>query len=106
MNIARFSDRHHKATYLVVALLCVAGLYAATQLPSAIYPEVEFPRIVLVAQGVQLEPRNMVTAIARPLEDGVSALQGVQVLRVTTRAVRGEVEVSVQFAPTTDMQLA
>ncbi len=106
MNIARFSDRHHKATYLVVALLCVAGLYAATQLPSAIYPEVEFPRIVLVAQGVQLEPRNMVTAIARPLEDGVSALQGVQVLRVTTRAVRGEAEISVQFAPTTDMQLA
>jgi multidrug efflux pump subunit AcrB len=106
MNIARFSDRHHKATYLVVALLCVAGLYAATQLPSAIYPEVEFPRIVLVAQGVQLEPRNIVTAIARPLEDGVSALQGVQVLRVTTRAVRGEAEISVQFAPTTDMQLA
>lgn len=106
MNIARFSDRHHKATYLVVALLCVAGLYAATQLPSAIYPEVEFPRIVLVAQGVQLEPRNMVTAIARPLEDGVSALQGVQVLRVTTRTVRGEAEISVQFAPATDMQLA
>jgi multidrug efflux pump subunit AcrB len=106
MNIARFSDRHHKATYLVVALLCVAGLYAATQLPSAIYPEVEFPRIVLVAQGVQLEPRNMVTAIARPLEDGVSALQGVQVLRVTTRAVRGEAEISVQFTPATDMQLA
>ena len=106
MNIARFSDRHHKATYLVVALLCVAGLYAATQLPSAIYPEVEFPRIIVVAQGVQLEPRNMINAVARPLENGVSALQGVQVLRVTTRAVRGEAEISIQFSPSTDMQLA
>jgi multidrug efflux pump subunit AcrB len=106
MNIARFSDRHHKATYLVVALLCVAGLYSASQLPSAIYPEVEFPRIIVVAEGLQLEPRNMITAVARPLEDGVSALQGVQIARVTTRAVRGSAEISVQFSPSTDMQLA
>jgi multidrug efflux pump subunit AcrB len=106
MNIARFSDRHHKATYLVVALLCVAGLYSASQLPSAIYPEVEFPRIIVVAEGIQLEPRNMITAVARPLEDGVSALQGVQIARVTTRAVRGSAEISVQFSPSTDMQLA
>src|SRR5882672_8878525 len=106
MNIARFSDRHHKATYLVVALLCVAGLYGASQLPSAIYPEVEFPRIIVVAEGLQLEPRNMITAVARPLEDGVSALQGVQIARVTTRAVRGSAQISVQFSPSTDMQLA
>src|SRR5713226_1990553 len=106
MNIARFSDRHHKATYLVVALLCVAGFYGATQLPSAIYPEVEFPRIIVVAEGLQLEPRNMITAVARPLENGLSALQGVQIARVTTRAVRGSAQISIQFSPSTDMQLA
>ena len=106
MNLARFTDRHHKATYLVVALLCVAGLYSVFQLPSSIYPEVEFPRIIIVAEGGQLEPRNMVTAVARPLENAVSELQGVQIARVTTRAVRGSAEVSVQFAPSTDMQLA
>lgn len=106
MNIARFIDRHHKATYLVVALLCVAGLYSAFQLPSSIYPEVEFPRIIVVAEGIQLEPRNMVTAVARPLEDAVSSLQGVQIARVTSRSVRGSSQVSIQFAPSTDMQLA
>jgi multidrug efflux pump subunit AcrB len=106
MNVARFVDRHHKATYLVVALLCVAGLYSVLQLPSSIYPEVEFPRIIVVAEGLQLEPRNMVTAVARPLEDAVSALQNVQVARVTSRAVRGSAEVSIQFAPNTDMELA
>jgi multidrug efflux pump subunit AcrB len=106
MNVARFAERHHKATYLVIALLCVAGLYSVTQLPSAIYPEVEFPRIIVVAEGVPYEPRNMITAVARPLEDGLSALQGVQIMRITTRAVRGSAEISVQFAPSTDMQLA
>ncbi len=106
MNVARFADHHHKATYLIVALLCVAGLYSVFQLPSSIYPEVEFPRIIVVAEGGQLEPRNMVVAVARPLEDAVSALQGVQIARVTSRTVRGSSEVSVQFAPSTDMQLA
>ena len=106
MNVARFVDRHHKATYLVVALLCVAGLYSVSQLPSSIYPEVEFPRIIVVAEGLQLEPRHMVTAVARPLEDALSALQNVQVARVTSRAVRGSAEISIQFAPDTDMELA
>jgi multidrug efflux pump subunit AcrB len=106
MNVARFVDRNHKATYLIVALLCVGGIYAALQLPSSIYPEVEFPRLVIVAEGVQLEPRNMVTAVGRPLEDAVSSLHNVEVYRVTTRAVRGSCEVSVQFAPNTDMELA
>ena len=106
MNIARFAEHHHKATYLIVALLCVAGLYAALQLPSSIYPEVEFPRIVIVAEGVQFESRNMVTAVARPIEDAVSTLQGVQIARITTRAVRGSAEIGIQFAPNTDMQLA
>ncbi|HSV22230.1 MAG TPA: efflux RND transporter permease subunit, partial [Xanthobacteraceae bacterium] len=106
MNVARFAERHHKATYLVLALLCVAGLYSVTQLPSSIYPEVEFPRIIVVAEGVQYEPRNMITAVARPLEDALSALQGVQIARITTRAVRGSAQISVQFSPDTDMQLA
>jgi multidrug efflux pump subunit AcrB len=106
MNVARFVDRNHKATYLVLALLCVAGLYSVFQLPSAIYPEVEFPRIIVVAEGSQLEPRNMVTAVARPLEDAISSLQNVQVARVTSRAVRGSAEISIQFAPSTDMELA
>lgn len=106
MNVARFAERHHKATYLVIALLCVAGLYSVTQLPSSIYPEVEFPRIIVVAEGVQYEPRNIITAVARPLEDALSALQGVQIARITTRAVRGSAEISVQFSPDTDMQLA
>jgi multidrug efflux pump subunit AcrB len=106
MNVARFVDRNHKATYLVVALLCVAGLYSVFQLPSAIYPEVEFPRIIVVAEGVQLEPRNMVTAVARPLEDAFSALRNVEVVRITSRAVRGSAELSIQFAPNTDMVMA
>lgn len=90
--------------YLAVALLSAAGIWAALRLPSAIYPELTFPRIAIVAQGSALNARQVVFAIARPLEEAVSSVPGVQ--RVRSRSIRGAVEISVDFAPKTDMQQA
>ena len=46
--------------YLLVAVLSIAGLWSATRLPSAIYPELTFPRITIVAQGSSLGARQVV----------------------------------------------
>jgi len=90
--------------YLAVALLSVAGIWAATRLPSAIYPELTFPRIAVIAQGSALNAQQVVFAITRPLEEAVSNVPGVQ--RVRSRSIRGSVEISVDFAPRTDMAQA
>jgi len=39
----------------------------------------------------------MVTAVARPLEDADSALQNVEVARVTSRSVRGSAQIQFSF---------
>lgn len=90
--------------YLVVALLCVAGIWAALHLPSAIYPELQFPRVTIVAQGSALGARQVVFAITQPIEEAVSVVPGVT--RVQSRSIRGASEISVTFAPSTDMALA
>jgi CzcA family heavy metal efflux pump len=90
--------------YLAVALLSVAGILAAMRLPSAIYPELTFPRIAVVAEGSALNAQQVVFAITRPLEEAVSNVPGVQ--RVRSRSIRGSVEISVDFAPRTDMDRA
>ncbi|HEX6965150.1 MAG TPA: efflux RND transporter permease subunit [Gemmatimonadaceae bacterium] len=87
--------------YLVVALLSAAGLWAATRLPSAIYPELLFPRITIVAQGSSLGARQVVFSITRPIEEAVSVVPGVQ--RVRSKSIRGASEISMTFAPNTDM---
>jgi CzcA family heavy metal efflux pump len=89
---------------LVVAILCAGGLWAALRLPSAIYPELQFPRITVVAQGSALGARQVVFAIARPIEEAVGVVPGV--VRVTSRSIRGASEVSATFAPNTDMAYA
>ena len=90
--------------YLVVGLLSVAGLYAATKLPSAIYPELAFPRILIVAEGSALGARQMVFTVTRPIEEAISIVPGV--IRVRSRSIRGGSEISVAFADNADMMLA
>ena len=90
--------------YLVVGLLSVAGLYAATKLPSAIYPELAFPRILIVAEGSALGARQMVFTVTRPIEEAISIVPGV--IRVRSRSIRGGSEISVTFADNADMMLA
>ncbi len=87
--------------YLAVALLSGAGVGAAFLLPSAIYPELTFPRVAIVAEGSSLGARQVVFSITRPIEEAVSVVPGV--LRVRSRSIRGASEISVWFAPKTDM---
>jgi multidrug efflux pump subunit AcrB len=90
--------------YLVVALLCAGGIWAALQLPSAIYPELQFPRITVVAQGSALDARQIVFTITQPLEEAIGVVPGVT--RVQSRSIRGASEISITFAPNTDMAFA
>lgn len=93
--------RQRRFIYLAVALLSAAGIGAAFFLPSAIYPELTFPRIAIVAEGSSLGARQVVFSITRPIEEAVSVVPGV--LRVRSRSIRGASEISVWFSPKTDM---
>ena len=90
--------------YLAIALLSVAGIWAALQLPSAIYPELEFSRITVVAQGTSLGARQVLFTVTRPIEEAVSIVPGVT--RVQSRSIRGASEINITFSPSTDMIFA
>jgi len=96
--------RQRRFIYLVVAVLSVAGLWAASRLPSAIYPELVFSRITVVVNGSALGARQVLFSITRPIEEAVSVVAGVT--RVQSRAIRGGTEVNITFAEETDMQSA
>jgi len=72
--------------YLTVALLSAGGIWAALHLPSAIYPELTFPRITIVVQGSSLGTRQVVFAITQPIEEAISIVPGVT--RVQSRSIR------------------
>lgn len=93
-----------RVIYLVVVLLSVGGLWVARTLPSAIYPELEFRRITIVAEGSALGARQVEFAMTRPIEEAISTVPGVT--RVQSKSIRGATEISVTFSAATDMQQA
>jgi multidrug efflux pump subunit AcrB len=95
---------HRRVIYLVVTLASAAGVWAGLHLPSAIYPELTFPRITIVARGSSLGARQVVFSVARPIEEVVSIVPGVS--RVHSRSIRGASEITVTFVPRTDMLYA
>jgi len=97
-------SRQRRFVYLLVGLLSIAGVWAALRLPSAIYPELVFSRITVIAQGSTLGARQVVFSITRPLEEAVSIVPGVT--RVRSHSIRGASEISITFAPRTDMTYA
>lgn len=104
MNIVAFCRRNNYALHLLTALLTIAGLLTVFQLPSNIYPELNFPRIVVLAHSGDLSPETMLLTVTRPLEESSSTVQGVR--RVRSKTIRGNTEISVLFNPDMDMQYA
>jgi len=96
-----FLAAQRRFIYLLVGLLSAGGIYAALQLPSAIYPELAFPRVLVVAEGSSLGARQMLFTTTRPIEEAVSIVPGV--VRVRSRTIRGATEISITFADNTDM---
>ncbi|HEX2712870.1 MAG TPA: efflux RND transporter permease subunit, partial [Candidatus Acidoferrales bacterium] len=104
MNVVRFCQENRYAVLLVTAFLVGAGLYSVFVLPSNIYPELNFPRVVVLVHSGDLAPETTLLSVTRPLEQSVSTVLGVR--RVRSRTIRGAVEISVLFNPDMDMQYA
>jgi CzcA family heavy metal efflux pump len=104
MNLVRACRNNSRAVFLLTGALTVAGIFALFRLPSNIYPELNFPRIVVLVHAGDLSPDTMLLTITRPIEEQVSTVLGMR--RVRSRTIRGGAEISVFFADNMDMQQA
>jgi len=95
LSFARIVSNQSRAVVVLVALLCAAGLYAAFQLPIAIFPQTDFPRIVIIVDyGVVPAPQVLVS-VTRPIEEAMNGIPKINRIRSTTQ--RGAAEVDLFF---------
>jgi CzcA family heavy metal efflux pump len=100
----RLVAAHARAIVVLTVLVAALGLVAGASLPSDIYPPLQFPRFVIIAQTGTTPARTMVLTVTRPLEQAMMEVPGIRRVRSTT--FRGAAEVSAQFDPATDMTVA
>ncbi len=80
--------------FLAVALT-VAGIYAFFKTPIAVFPETNFPRVVIGVDNGVMPVEQMQVTITKPIEDAVNSVPGLVTVRSTTS--RGSAEVSLFF---------
>ena len=80
---------------MIVALLCVAGLYAASQLPIAVFPETDFPRIVIIVDNGEAPASQTLVSVTRPIEEAMNGIPGIA--RIKSKTARGSTEISLYF---------
>ena len=80
---------------VIVALLCAAGIYAAWQLPIAVFPETDFPRIVIIVDNGEAPASQTLVAVTRPIEEAMNGIPGIA--RIKSKTARGSTEISLYF---------
>jgi CzcA family heavy metal efflux pump len=100
-NLLTLSRPFFGLILLSTIALTVAGVFAMLHMPSGIYPEVAFPRIVVIVQSPGLAVKDVEIAVTRPIEEAVNVVLGVN--RVRSKSVRGAAEIEIDFVPGTDM---
>jgi CzcA family heavy metal efflux pump len=90
-----------KPIFFFLALLTLAGVYMAFQVPISVFPETNFPRVVIGVDNGVMPVEQMEVTITKPIEDAVNSVPGLQVVRSNTS--RGSAEVSLFFDWSVDM---
>jgi multidrug efflux pump subunit AcrB len=93
--------RMSRTIFFLVVVLVVAGVYAAFQVSISVFPDTNFPRVVIGIENGVMPVEQMQVTITKPIEDAVNSVPGLVTVRSTTS--RGSAEVSLFFDWNVDM---
>jgi len=95
MSLARVVAYQSRAIVVIVVLLCAAGLFAAWQLPVAIFPQTDFPRIVIIVDNGEAPASQTLVSVTRPIEEAMNGIPGIA--RIKSKTARGSSEINLYF---------
>ena len=87
--------------FFFLIVLSLVGIYAAQQVPISVFPDTNFPRVVIGIDNGVMPVEQMQVTITKPIEDAVNSVPGLVTVRSTTS--RGSAEVSLFFDWGVDM---
>ncbi len=94
-RLGQFVEAHGRALLLVVLSFAVAGSIFAFRLPVAIFPQTDFPRVVILVDNGIAPVNIQALTVTRPIEEAIRIVPGITNVRSVT--ARGSAEISVFF---------
>ncbi len=92
---ANWLQNHRRSVLFLLALLALGGAASLFKLPTALFPQVSFPRVRVSIDAGARPAQEMMLQVTRPAERAVRAVPGVRSVRSTTS--RGSTDISINF---------
>jgi CzcA family heavy metal efflux pump len=93
VNFFELVERYRKAFLFLLAFVVVAGIVLVMRMPVSLFPNITFPRIVILVDNGEEPAERMMVEVTKPLEEAVNSVPGVNLVRSITS--RGSAEISV-----------
>jgi len=104
VKFTNWMQAHRRSILFLVSALILGGLASSFKLPVALFPHVDFPRVVVSLDAGDRPAERMALEVTRPIEEAVRAVPGVRNVRSTTS--RGSADISIDFDWGEDMVAA
>src|SRR5437588_6422271 len=102
MNLGRVVETQWRSVFVVFALLAVGGIVGMTRVPLSLFPQTNFPRVLIVVENGEMPAQQMLVSITKPVEESMSGIPGIARIRSITS--RGAAEVDLFFDWRTDIE--
>ncbi len=99
-----FFSKYRSPLAVVIALLLLGGGFAYSRLKTALFPEITFPKIKVIADAGQQPVAQMMLTVTRPLENAIKQTPDLKLVRSTTS--RGSCEISAFMDWNADIDLS
>ncbi len=103
VSTAPWFERLSRPILFLVISLALVGAFLAFSIPVSVFPNTDFPRIVIGVDNGVMPIDQMLVTITRPIEESVNSVPGLQ--RVVSITSRGSAEVDLFFDWNSDMIL-
>jgi multidrug efflux pump subunit AcrB len=103
-SLSALSIRQHIGTFVLTIMVVVLGIFFLTQLQVDLLPSITYPRIGVRVNAPGISPEVAVDEITKPLEEALSATEGV--VQVYSQTREGQVSVDLYFQPGGDIDQA
>src|SRR2546425_6682413 len=100
---APWFHRFSRPILFLIVSLALVGAYLGLTIPVAVFPNTDFPRIVIGVDNGVMPIDQMLVTITRPIEEAVNSVPGLQ--KVQSITSRGSAEVDLFFDWNSDMVL-
>lgn len=93
--------RWSRSIFFFAIVLAIAGAFLALRIPIAVFPQTDFPRVVIGVDNGVTPIEQMEVTITRPIEDAVNSVPGLADVQSITS--RGSAEIDLFFDWNVDM---